>query len=701
MVKVGFVGAGYISDAHARAVHANLGTVPYALFDVSRARAETLARTHRIPHPCTSMQQFLETGVEAVHILSPPDSHYELARQIILARRHVFIEKPMAVTAKECRELVELARERGVTLGVNHNFLFLRSYDRLRRELQNGRIGRIDQVTINWLYVLGLIKFGPYNNWMLREPQNLFLEIGSHLCAFALDIAGEAQKLEVSVSRELQIPGGATVFRRWHVHALAGDTAVDINLSLSPGQEDRSLSIRGYGGIAHLDYSRDVLTLDLPTGAGVHFDALVSAERYAFQMMRAGVRNFATSMVGKMRKSPEASFFLHSIERSVAAFYRSIDGETDSRIDGEFATRVIAMCESVAAQLPAQALRTAAVITPEPVRPTVLVLGGTGFIGKYLVRRLVQNGLGVRVASRSRSSAQLALEGLPVEIVEGDLTDAAFVTRALEGIDVVFHLAKVEAKKWSDYYEQDVQATCRLGETALAAGVKRFIYTGTIDSYYSANGNEIITEATPLDPRLGQRNFYARSKAACERALMRLHREKGLPVVVLRPGIVIGKGCPPSHWGIGSFESDSRVSYWGTGSNLLPLVLVEDVAEALILAMRGGDDVVGKAFLLADKPMLNAREYVDILSREIGTRIRAKTMPIWRHFLSDWLKELVKNLVRHPNRRIPSYRDWDSRSHRARYDSRVTQQVLGWKPAGDRQALIERGIVEPVREFIL
>jgi nucleoside-diphosphate-sugar epimerase len=312
----------------------------------------------------------------------------------------------------------------------------------------------------------------------------------------------------------------------------------------------------------------------------------------------------------------------------------------------------------------------------------------------------VRQGFSVRVASRSRSSALLALDGLPVDIVEGDLADSAFLDRVLGGIEVVFHLAKVEAKKWADYYEQDVLATTRIGERALAAGVKRFIYTGTIDSYYSANASEVITEDTPLDPRLGRRNFYARSKAACERALMALHREKGLPVVVLRPGIVIGKGCPPSHWGIGLFESDARVSFWGTGSNLLPLVLVEDVAEALILAMRV-DAAVGKTFLLADKPMLNAREYVGILSNEIGTRIKAKTMPIWRHFLSDWLKELVKNLIRHPNRRIPSYRDWDSRSHRARYDSSRTQEILGWKPVGDRQALIERGIVEPVREFML
>ena len=56
--------------------------------------------------------------------------------------------------------------------------------------------------------------------------------------------------------------------------------------------------------------------------------------------------------------------------------------------------------------------------------------------------------------------------------------------------------------------------------------------------------------------------------------------------------------------------------------------------------------------------------------------------------------------MRHPNRRRPTYRDWDSRSHRARYDNSKAKDVLGWRPAATREALIERGIVAAVREAI-
>ncbi|MBC7735586.1 MAG: hypothetical protein H7306_27490 [Bacteriovorax sp.] len=65
----------------------------------------------------------------------------------------------------------------------------------------------------------------------------------------------------------------------------------------------------------------------------------------------------------------------------------------------------------------------------------------------------------------------------------------------------------------------------------------------------------------------------------------------------------------------------------------------------------------------------------------------------------DVAKEAVKHLIRHPNRRMPSYRDWDCRAHRARYDSSKTRQVLGWKPAGTREALVSAGIVSAVRHY--
>ena len=177
-----------------------------------------------------------------------------------------------------------------------------------------------------------------------------------------------------------------------------------------------------------------------------------------------------------------------------------------------------------------------------------------------------------------------------------------------------------------------------------------------------------------------------------------MYKQSNFPVTIFRPGVVIGKGCPPAHWGVGMFQSESRVQFWGSGETKLPLVLVEDVADALVLAL-GKPNIAGQVFLLTDEPFLSGRDYVGIVSQTCGTKLRAEPTPIWKFFVIDAFKESAKNLIKHPNRKIPSYRDWDSRSHRARYDSTKTKEVLGWQPAGTKEALIERGIVSAVKEF--
>jgi len=700
--KVGLLGAGYISEAHAKALRSNKDVELYAICDLSIGKAEKTADAFNIPHVYSSLDDLLESDVEVIHVLLPPDIHYAPSKQILQSGRHVFLEKPMGINAAECQELVEIADNKQVKLGVNHNFLFLRSYQKMRQQVKDGTLGKLDQVTINWLFPLGLIKFGPFDNWMLREPKNLFFELGPHLVAYMLDLAGSLDSVSTRVFKPIELPSGVSTYRRWHIHGQSSDSGIDLNLSVLPGHADRSISIRGHAATAKCDFDRDIYSIDEPSGTGVHFDSLLTTESLAFQYAKSGVVNFVRSMLGKLQKSPSADPYFESIEQSISCYYSGLLGTLDTRIDGRFGVKVIEACEQIIEQaniVPANNKAQAINVLPPLTKPTVLVIGGTGFIGKYLVAALVKRGKGVRVVTRGRNAGKIALAGLPVELIQGNLSDPAFIDSALAGVDTVYHLAKTDGDNWNDYYTQDVLVTKNIAERALAHKVKRFIYTGTIDSYYSADSREVIHSDTPLDPQIEKRNFYARSKAACEKLLVEMHKNQGFPLVIFRPGIVIGKGCPPAHWGVGMFESETRVQLWGDGSNKLPFVLVDDVAEALALAVDAAA-IEGQTFLLTDKPLLSAREYVDIVSKVLGTKLRVEPTSIWKFYLSDIFKELAKNAIKHPNRRTPSYRDWDSRSHRAKYDSSKTKSVLGWEPVADREALIEKGIVEAVKAFM-
>jgi nucleoside-diphosphate-sugar epimerase len=269
----------------------------------------------------------------------------------------------------------------------------------------------------------------------------------------------------------------------------------------------------------------------------------------------------------------------------------------------------------------------------------------------------------------------------------------------MEGIRLVYHLVVTHGKTWSEYLRNDVEITRRIGEDCLKAGVGRLVYTGTIDSYYNGRAGETITEETPLDPKLDRRNKYARAKAAGERALMELHRDRGLPVVIARPALVVGRGGSPFHVGVAKWPYESLCQLWGEGNHPLPFVLVEDLAAALVAAGRA-PGIDGQAFNLSGPHLLSAREYAAELGRAAGARFRVLPSRAWKFYAGDLLKWAVKQAVRHPERPFPSYRDWDSRSQRARYDCSKAARLLGWKPTGDRADLIRRGIDEPAAEFL-
>ena len=701
-LKVGLLGAGYILQAHAKALGAVQGVELRAVCDLSKDRAMQAAAAYGIPQVFTSLAQLNESDCDVVHVLLPPFLHEDTARQLLMAGKNVFLEKPMGLSSTQCQALVDLAASKKLRLGVNHNFLFLPGYESLRRELADGTIGTPDQITVNWLYALGLIQFGPYDNWILGSEGNLLFELGSHLAAFATDLVGPLDDLTAVASFGIELPGAQHVYRHWNVIGRHGNTAVALNLSVAPGQPDRSVHVRGSAAAAHFDFERDVYWLEKARSNSSLFDPLHQTRSTARQIGTQGWKNLRRYLGATFKRQPNTMAFQDSISRSIAAFYATFHGTPDPRLTGQFGTDVIRLCERIVAAAgavpaaPPRPIRTHDL--PPLAKPTVLIVGGTGFIGKRLVKSLTDRGVGVRVLSRSVASARLALSGLPVDVAQGSHADRVALDRALEGIEVVYHLAKATGQRWADYLTGDVEPTQVLAQAALDHGVKRFIYTGTIDSHDSADANDVITSETPLDARLDHRNLYARSKAICEALLMRMHKERGLPLVIFRPGVVIGEGSPPAHWGVGMFHSDTRAELWGNGKTKLPLVLVDDVAEGLALGM-AAPGIEGQTFLLTDAPLLTAREYVHEVSVASATRISASATPIWQFFALDVAKEAVKHLVRHPNRRVPSYRDWDCRAHRARYDNAKTRQVLGWNPAGTREALVGRGIVAAVRHY--
>jgi predicted dehydrogenase/nucleoside-diphosphate-sugar epimerase len=702
--RVGLLGTGYIADWHAKAA-ATLEQVDLvAVCDKVLPRAQAFAEKFAVTGVYESLDDMLAAGrLDAVHILLPPDLHVQAARTLLEAGVHVLSEKPMCARVEDCESLVRLAEARGLSLGVGHNFLFSPPYEQLRSDVRAGLLGPIDHVAITWHRELPQAREGPFDLWMLRDPGNIMLEIGSHSVAHLLDLVGPPEAVQVQRSNPAALPTGGKFYRRWKIDAARGPTAVQLLFSFVPGFDEHTIHVRGLLGSAIADLDRNTYTLRRHQPRDDDFNRHAMLRDEARSQKSQARQTLRAYLLSKFRRNIPGTPYGASIARTLQAFYAGLEGPLDERLRGRTATEVIRVCETIARSagateesVPAAALPSPASAEAAPAR--ILILGSTGFIGRELLRQLVQAGQRTRVLLRSPGKLPQDLRTPQVDPCSGDLNRESDIRRAMEGIDCVYHLARASVKTWADYERYEIGGTRRVAEAALAAGVKRLIYTGTIDSY-DAGGADIITEDTPLDRRMERRNLYARAKAASEEILLRMNRERGLPIVIFRPGIVIGRGGSPFHWGVGMWRHGYLCQLWGSGRTPLPLVLVEDVAKALTLALdKQGLD--GESFNLVADPCLTAQDYLDELERCGGFRLQRFPTSILKFYSADMFKWLIKILVRHPERRRPSYHDWQSRTQRATFDCSKAKSRLGWHPVSDRNELVRRGIHEPLKDIL-
>lgn len=693
IVRVGLVGAGYIASWHAQALAQLTGVKLTAVCDPVPTAAKALADRHQATAYSDIAEMLAAKACDAVHILTPPHLHRVHAQQCLSMGTHVLVEKPFALSASDAREIVDAAAKADRIVSVNHNFLGLPSYRRLKEHIGSGFPGRIDSADFHWRYPLTPLRSGPYGLWMLRSPENLLLELGPHLYALAIDLFGQLDDIALRLSKPIHLPTGVELPQGWTISAKAGHVDVRISISLVEGPDDRSVSVRGVAGTARLDLAGDTLVLQRPNTAEIIIGPLLNELATATQHMWHGTANAMRQLLSMNQKSPYALGFLGAI----GAFYEAIERNeaTNRSFDGQSAVSVIDAIERTLALLPKQTRLAAPVITkPAPLPPaTELVIGGTGFIGRYLTEKLVEKGKRVRVISRGTANPFYHL-GDKVEITPVSSSDPKELIEAMRGIETTYHLGRATESTWQGYLENDVEVTRRIGQAAVAAGVGVFVYTGTIASYDASLPARPITEQTGFGTveEMKRRNLYARSKALCEATLLEMQAGSGLPLVIARPGIVVGAGGPLQHWGIGRWNGSGAVLIWGSGRNTLPFVLVEDVADALA-SMSGFRDIIGQSFNLIGEPMLSARDYFEAIYEHTGTRIKVKVGALPVLFAVDTFKYGLKRYaLGHSHLLRPTLTDWRSRAHLSPFRNDHAKRVLGWRPETDRRSFVERMI---------
>jgi dihydroflavonol-4-reductase len=232
---------------------------------------------------------------------------------------------------------------------------------------------------------------------------------------------------------------------------------------------------------------------------------------------------------------------------------------------------------------------------------TVLVTGGTGFVGAAVVRGLLADGRAVRVLARPGGDRR-NLAGLEVAIAEGDLTDKASLARAVAGCRELYHVAadyRLWARDPETLFRANVEGTRDILLAAAEAGVGRMVYTSSVAALGIVPGG-VADEDTPVTyaDMIGP---YKQSKFRGQEEALRLARERGLDVVIVNPSTPIGpRDIKPTPTGrmIVEAAAGRMPAYVDTGLNV---VHVDDVAQGHLLAAKRGR--AGERYILGGEDM--------------------------------------------------------------------------------------------------
>lgn len=246
---------------------------------------------------------------------------------------------------------------------------------------------------------------------------------------------------------------------------------------------------------------------------------------------------------------------------------------------------------------------------------TTLVTGASGFIGSAVVRKLLARGRAVRVLVEA-GAHRGNLDGLDVEVIEGDIRDRAAVARAVAGVRSIFHLAAIY-RLWLPrprvMFEVNVEGTRNLLFAAMRAQVERFVHTSSIAALGLPAPDELADERTPFN-YWHEGNDYMRSKWLSERTALGFAAE-GVPVVVVNPAFPFGpRDAEPTPTGrfIVDFLNGRIFGYAGGGFNAID---VDDVAEGHLLAEQRGR--VGERYILGNYNV-SYREFFELVADAAG-----------------------------------------------------------------------------------
>jgi len=665
-LRVGLVGAGYISEFHARAIQRVPNARIVGIADVVIARASALAARFNIPKVFPTMEAMMNEGIDVIHILTPPDTHALLAIAALKNGCHVLVEKPLASNAEEVDRISAAAAIAEKSVCVSHSMLYDRFVSKALNLVRSGSIG----VPLTFDYFRSS-EYPPYRGGPLpihyQDGGYPFLDQGVHALYLAESFLGPIEDAKAFYGTH----GGDSnlLFDEWRVAAQCQRGTANIQISWNVRPLQNWFVVQGTKGVVRANLFSMWVThtpqLPLPKAPARALQAMTEGLSICAQVP-ANVARFATKKIVQYDG-------LHSL---VAAFYSALQMGAPMPVPVERARSTVFWTSLLSREADQAKIKF-----QDQFRSVghakVLVTGANGLIGRHLVRRLLQEGNRVRIFVRRQPPPEFMNDG-NVEVFLGDLGDPTAVDQAVAGTEVVYHVGAAMKGSAHDHERGTVCGTQNIVDSVLRHDVQRLVYISSLSCLHAAvaRRGDAITENWPIEPSPAKRGAYTQAKTAAEKIVRDAVRDRHLRAVLLRPGRVFGPGMtlltPEVARKIGNF-----FVILGDGTRELPLIYVEDVIDAIVLAAEL-NEFDGRVFHIVDRSKITQNQVVRdyILKNAKNAKVIRVPMVVVYSLAVGF--ELLSKIIKRP---VPLsiYRVKSALAH-MKFDCTRAETELGWQP---------------------
>jgi nucleoside-diphosphate-sugar epimerase len=317
----------------------------------------------------------------------------------------------------------------------------------------------------------------------------------------------------------------------------------------------------------------------------------------------------------------------------------------------------------------------------------ILITGANGFIGSRVLEVLLEYGFTrIRCFVRSEHSVLALRErasprGACVEFCQGNLLSREDCGRAVADVSLIIHLAAGTGKSFAGCFMNSVVATRNLMDAAREKDhLRRFLSISSLSvhSGLALRKGQVLDEASPIESDHMERfDPYCFGKIKQDELVMNYGKKYRIPYAILRPGLVFGPGkrAIPGRVGIDTFGIFLHLG----GSNRLPLIFIDNCAEAIVLAgiVEGLD---GEVFIAVDDELPRSRDFLRLYKKHVG-RFFSIDVPYGLFFFLNWLWEKYSNWSEGQLPPVFNRRLCAAYYQRQAYSNKKLKEWTGWRPS--------------------